>query len=239
MTKIIIKQPYKYCNLVGNIYGKLTVISQQQTSRGKRRWLCKCECGGNTTTTTDILNVGDAKSCGCSRKHKVEVLTQSIIKDHLSYNSETGIVSRRKTVTSRKEIDNVGWINNNGYVVCKFLGKSYVLHKLIWIYMTGKYPSGDIDHINGIRHDNRWSNLREATRSQNINNMGIKKSNTSGYRGIYKSGKGWGAKCMIKGKITHLGVFSTAQEASIAYETFAREKHGEFYRGIDYPIDIT
>ena len=96
--------------------------------------------------------------------------------------------------------------------------------------MTGSFPSGMIDHINGVCDDNRWSNLRQATRSQNAANQRIHRDNTLGMKGVYRHGKRFAAKIRINGDGIHLGTYDTPEEAhsiyceaaAFAFDDFAR-----------------
>ena len=111
---------------------------------------------------------------------------------------------------------------------------AYGAHVLIWVWMTGEWPSVEIDHENLKRADNRWSNLREATHSQNMANGRKYRNNTSGYKGVFwenrKSPKKWRAMIDINGKHKHLGYHSSKEEASAAYNKAADELFGEFAR---------
>lgn len=107
--------------------------------------------------------------------------------------------------------------------------RSYAAHKLVFLYHYGYIPK-EIDHINQIKTDNRIENLRPCTRSQNTGNVGLRSTNTSGYRGIWFAkhcGK-WRASIKKKGKSTHLGYFNTREEAAEAYDTAAKDYFGEF-----------
>ena len=97
--------------------------------------------------------------------------------------------------------------------------------------MTGIWPEGkQIDHINLIKSDNRWVNLRLATPSQNKSNTGKRADNTSGFKGVSKLGNKWKAQCTANKKFKYLGLYATPELAAEAYEKYARENHGEFFR---------
>lgn len=115
-----------------------------------------------------------------------------------------------------KEITYVGV---DGYKRCSILKKYFQLHRLIWLYMTGEWPKGEIDHINGDRSDNRWCNLRDVSHKENSINLKLSKRNTSGTIGVSfnKREKSWIANIQNKeGKQTYLGTFKTKEMAVAA-----------------------
>lgn len=121
-----------------------------------------------------------------------------------------------------------------GYVMMKIFGKQYQGHRLAWFFIHGYWPENQIDHKDRDRSNNAIDNLREATISQNSMNTGLKQQNTSGYRGVTwnRSVGKWQAQAKIQGKNNYLGIFSTAEEASFAYEAFRAVHHGEFHAGM-------
>jgi|KBSSwiS6_1023812.scaffolds.fasta_scaffold10988_4 hypothetical protein len=123
-----------------------------------------------------------------------------------------------------------GNISNKGYRNITIGLREYKVHRVIWKLMTNEEPPPMLDHINGIRADNRWCNLRVADWWEQAHNRKMPVNNTSGRRGVYQKGARWGARIGIDGAMRSLGGFATAEEASRAYENAARELHGKFYR---------
>jgi hypothetical protein len=102
----------------------------------------------------------------------------------------------------------------------------YKAHRLAWLYVHGRWPTGVIDHINGDKLDNRLANLRECSQSENLANRTHQKNSKSGMKGVGKL-KGhdlW--RATLCGQ--HLGTFKTAEEAASAYRAAAAAKFGEF-----------
>lgn len=105
-------------------------------------------------------------------------------------------------------------------------------HRVAWALMTGAYPEQEIDHIDGDRGNNKWSNLRLADHQSNQWNKGPSARNRSGIKGVHKSSHGerWVSQIRLEGKTLHLGSFLTAGEAAQAYQAAAQRGHGEFAR---------
>jgi hypothetical protein len=120
-----------------------------------------------------------------------------------------------------------------GYVVVNFGGRQVKAHRLIWEMHNGAIPKGmHIDHINGVKNDNRISNLRLATMSQNLCNRTKTKLNVSGFKGVSWSNDvgRWRASIVHQKKCSFLGHFDTAEEAFEAYCTAAIRIHGQYAR---------
>ena len=106
----------------------------------------------------------------------------------------------------------------DGYRTGKISGANYKSHRVIWAMEASKWPDGDIDHINHNRADNRWKNLRESTRLENLRNQSLRSDNTSGHLGVCWSaanGK-WMAQIKADGKQQYLGLFTDITEAILA-----------------------
>lgn len=158
-------------------------------------------------------------------------ITQEELKAALHYNPETGVFTnkiQRGTCQPGKEVGHL----DMGYVKINLFGQTFKAHRLAWLYMTGSMPTEDTDHVNGIRSDNRFGNLREASRGQNMMNIGVKKHNTSGYKGVtfHKPTGKWRAQIQVDKKKMGLGYFSDIREAAEAYIFAALELHGDYTR---------
>lgn len=111
------------------------------------------------------------------------------------------------------------------YSVLSLGGVRFCVHRLIWVMMTGDDPGELIDHINGDGHDNRWCNLRLASRSQNSRNRRPKAGGTSRYLGVclYRPTGKWLAQISVDGRSRNLGYFRDEEEAARAYDRAALE----------------
>lgn len=105
------------------------------------------------------------------------------------------------------------------------------MHRLIGAAM-GFDQSLEVDHIDGDRLNNRRSNLRPATNAQNVKNVGPRKTNRSGYKGVcwHKKSGAWAAQINVGGRRRHLGLFANKESAARVYDAWAREAHAEFAR---------
>ena len=143
-------------------------------------------------------------------------LTAEYLRSILSYDPETGIFTRKvSTSTSVKVGDVAGSPDGHGYLQIRVQSRPHKAHRLAWLYVYGEWPKDQLDHINRIRTDNRISNLREVTNKQNLQNAGKRSNNTSGHPGVCwnKQNSKWRAQIMHNYKHTHLGYFSTLEEA--------------------------
>lgn len=159
-------------------------------------------------------------------------LTAEYLREIVSYNPETGILCwAKKSRTGPAQPGKIiGSPDKDGYLQMMVYCRTYRVHRLIWLWMTGELPKRQIDHINGIKDDNRWYNLREATEGQNMANK--RGHNSLGLKGIWRhrtTGKYW-AQVMSKGVKYKRGPFDTPEEAHQAYRELAIKYHGEFAR---------
>ena len=124
------------------------------------------------------------------------MLSQSNLKRLLSYDSETGVFTWREPRKGVRVNSAVGVISSRGYIIIRVYGVCYRAHRLAFLYVYGEIPSDQVDHINGIKTDNRMINLRETDQSENMKNTKKRIDNKSGSVGVHwhKATKKWRAK---------------------------------------------
>lgn len=159
-----------------------------------------------------------------------KIIPRDVVLDGLSYNPETGVFIRNKTGGGVRKGSVAGRKKHNGYIEISINNKRYYAHRLAWLIYYGFWPECQIDHINGVRDDNRICNLRIATNMQNQYNAKKPKNNTSGVKGVYwqKQVKKWQAYCDVNGKRYHLGLFSDIERARLSVMKFREKMHKEF-----------
>lgn len=151
------------------------------------------------------------------------------LKKLFHYCPETGKFTRLEAVPRWKG-QPVGTQRNDGAVIIQVSGVFYRAHRLAWLYMTGEWPIEEIDHINHDRSDNRWVNLRVATRLQNEWNKPHRKDNVAGYKGVgwRKDKHKWRARIRVNKSEISLGYYSNPKDAALAYDQAAVKYFGEF-----------
>lgn len=160
-------------------------------------------------------------------------ITHKLLTELVSYSKTTGIfkwkVARRSRGGLTKVGDPVGHLGQAGYVRIILCGREYMAHRLAWFYVNGTWPQLEIDHKNGVRHDNRYKNLRDVSAFTNQQNRRNAASNAkSGLLGAWpaSNGKGWRSSIAVDGgKPVFLGYFATAEAAHAAYVKAKRKHH--------------
>lgn len=145
-------------------------------------------------------------------------LTQSQLKAILHYNKDTGEFTRSVQVGPFKKGTIAGTKLNTGYISIRVNKTYFQAHRLAWLYIHGNWPKGWIDHINHIKSDNRISNLRDVTWSDNLHNLSsAKKQNKSKLLGVSPYKSRWIAQIQRNGKKIHIGIFDTPEQAHQEY----------------------
>lgn len=157
-------------------------------------------------------------------------ITQKELKDILHFNPDTGEFRWLVSAGKRSAGDIAGCHNNEGYYRICISRKSYTAHRLAWLYIYGEFPPNCLDHINGIRDDNRIINLRLASRSENCWNTKVIGLGYSKYKGVswHKKDKKWCAAIKKDRKTYFLGNFKLEEQAAAAYDWHATLKFGMF-----------
>jgi hypothetical protein len=161
-------------------------------------------------------------------------LTPAELRELLDHNPDTGEMHWKarparlfkadhwqRTWNTRQAGKRAFTVSHQGYRRGMIFRRMYLEHIVAWAMHYGQWPSGQIDHINGIRDDNRISNLREATRTENCRNARMKSNNTSGVTGVVPHKGRWRAYINL-----HLGIFETIEEAEAARKAAERELGG-------------
>jgi HNH endonuclease len=149
----------------------------------------------------------------------------------VDYNPVAGVFTWKVRRNGRgggvKPGDIAGTLSDQGYLMVNSGGKHYRAHRLAWAFVSGEWPTHEIDHINGVRTDNRLVNLRLVGRNENAHNIGGPNvNNTSGFLGVIwdKRGNRWRAQITIKGRRI-VSYHTTAEAAHAAYLKAKHEHH--------------
>lgn len=145
----------------------------------------------------------------------MKIITQKELQCILRYEPDSGNFIRLTRTSSKSLKGMIAGCEINGYVRIWIKSRSYQAHQLIWLYMTGKWPNEIIDHINHNGLDNRWINLREIKKSENLKNAKLYKNNKSGLPGVRWciQKRKWQANIGINNKDIHLGFYKDFFEA--------------------------
>lgn len=155
-------------------------------------------------------------------KAAIPVPDKSALEAVLLYDPESGVVTRNGAA--------IGGRNSSGYLTATVFGRGYLLHRLIWQLVYGDVNGKQVDHINGIKTDNRLSNLRAASDKTNSWNKGLRKSKAVPFKGVIldKERGRYRAQIVRDGRKFNLGRFDTPEAAAAAYKRAAVRKFGFF-----------
>lgn len=161
-------------------------------------------------------------------KHKQNELSCDLVRERFDYDPATGLFTysgRERahlppSARSKRVGRQAGWIDTSGHINVKIGGTGYLVHRVIWLHVTGEWPDGVVDHRNGIKTDNRWSNLRLVSQAINMQNLhGGYTGSSSGVLGVSPgiTPGTWMANIRVKQVPIRLGTFSSTEEAYAAY----------------------
>lgn len=163
-------------------------------------------------------------------KYKInEQKTPADIVDKMfDLNADTGELTRKIRLNNRWPAGEVvGFIRKkDGYVQVNILSSKYLAHRVVWCKHYGVWPDGEIDHINGVKSDNRIENLRLADTNIQVQNRGLSKTNKSGYRGVWQKDNGrWRVYITKDYKRINIGTYLTYAEAVNARQKAEADMH--------------
>lgn len=158
-------------------------------------------------------------------------LTHTRLLEVLHYDPKTGAFTWRAKVSRKVLVGGLAGTTQSDKITIGLFGKTYAAHRLAWFYMTGTWPPSLVDHRDLNGHNNKWRNLRLATKSTNGQNRGAQRNNTTGLKGVChrKDGR-YTAQIKHAGKNYYLGLYDTPEDAHIAYSAAARKFHKQYAR---------
>lgn len=160
-------------------------------------------------------------------------LTAQRLRELLHYDPETGLFTRLVRTSIRINVgDQAGYLSD-GYRIISIDYKRFTAGRLAWLYMTGEWPTLFVDHINGVRDDNRWRNLREVDNAMNMQNMPrARKDSSTGITGVSfdRERRKFYAYININGRMKSLGRFEQVEDAARVAAEARRVHHPGFTR---------
>lgn len=154
-------------------------------------------------------------------------LTQERLRDLFTYEPERGVFIRTTSRGKHRRGSILSGTSSHGYLRACIDGRQYAIHRLAFLWMTGKWPLEDVDHINGNRADNRWLNLRDVARRVNLENIRAPQASnkSSGRLGVEGRGSRFRARICVNGRVVSLGSYASDEEAYQAYLMAKRQLH--------------
>lgn len=159
------------------------------------------------------------------------MLTLKELRENLHYDPETGALCWKSHPAGKYVVPGrpTGLTPSVRHRKISIFGKRYLVHRVIWFWMTGSWPDGLIDHKDRDPTNNRWQNLRVANYLQNVGNTGKKRQNKCGLKGIMEAGSNrWAAQISKNYRSTHIGTFDCPAAAHFAYLIEAHKHFGDF-----------
>lgn len=157
-----------------------------------------------------------------------EGITCELVRELFDYDADTGVLVWRN-LSHKKSNRIVGTAiraaHDRGYCMVTILKRRFYAHRVIWLWMTGSWPTVQVDHRNGRTGDNRWCNLREAVPHEQNENLKIREQNKSGWPGVRRRGNRWEARINARRVAYSLGSFNSLDEAIAAREAAKARLH--------------
>lgn len=174
-----------------------------------------------------LVNLTDTTKMDAARTIKAQPLSAENV--HQVFDYKNGGLFWRKSLTGKSRIagKEAGCLNQDGYVVIEVANKGIGAHRIVWLMHHGAWPKGEIDHLNGIRHDNRIENLRDVAHITNSENRRTSMNDSkTGVLGVteFKGGK-YRARIRSNGILVSLGIFDTVEQAHASYVDAKRKLH--------------
>lgn len=160
--------------------------------------------------------------------YRTDMLTAEHLHTLVHYDPETGVMTWLKKLSARQYVgDSVGSLKDNGYVWTKIYRKSYAVHRLVWLYMTGAWPTDEVEHVDRNRANNKWVNLENATHQENAGNRTPRHDSSSGVTGVLWSTKdqAWRATICIDGRKRQIAQSKSLIVAADARRAAEREHY--------------
>jgi hypothetical protein len=159
----------------------------------------------------------------------IRLLTADRVRDLFDYDPDTGVLTRKHFLNAKRK--RVIGADKAGYIMVSVGGRSYGAHRIIWLWVHGSFPKGQIDHIDGNPSNNRIANLRDVSRSENQKNTRLSQRNKFGVLGVCQMGRTFRATVRANGKDVLLGAFDSLEEAVAVRKAFEQdygyhENHG-------------
>lgn len=154
------------------------------------------------------------------------MLTQARLKELLDYDPETGIFAWKIKPARRIMVGEIAGHFREGRWFIKINKQNHRASRLAWLYMTGEWPCGEVDHMDTVSSNNAWLNLRDVPRQ--INQQNTRKAmntNVCGFLGVSQKPWGYMARIYVNGKQHYLGMFKSAEIAHAAYIEAKRKLH--------------
>lgn len=208
----------EYPSLIGQKFGKLTVVEQvSSTPKGQRRWLCKCDCGGEHIATTNNLNSGKTTNCGCKKSPDL-----------------TGKVYGRLTVIGRSDKRNSRGARTTPMWECRCECGNIVYKATDTLTNPDESMCQECHNRLAPEKARQCAGFVGGTQISKIKNMNPATASSTGVRGVYfekRTGR-YRARLKFKGKILNFGSYRTIEEATAARKTAEQEYFGAFLEEI-------